>query len=494
MMSGRRRVATKAISWDPGRNTTSEERALKSRRASLVAERQLLGRLDHPNIVKLYECFDQKEPGECVLVLELCRGGELFQRVSRYMAAAGHGLDEVQARGIFEQMLYPVCYLHASRVVHRDIKMENYVLLGEPSSPEHGVVKLCDFGTAVPMGDNPERARGRVGTLSYVAPEIYARRGAQLSADCWSLGVVLYIALIGAKPFKAREGERNEELIVRIAAADYDRNQRAFQDLSNEAKDLMTNLIVPEPSARLSSSEVMWHPWLACRRKHLSDQPRQSANLAAEAFSRFSCYAQTLLEGLHRFQELNSLEQLILVLCAQLLSEDGLIHSSRQVPWYDLFSTLDFDRDGRICIAEFVSGMAWLTNGMQLPLPLEEAARLLDVGNSGAVEWSEWLVLPLILSSHITRARLVPEPLSTVSRLISRSFGGDVLGHTEVLAIFGEIGETEKHCVLGASARWLMSLSIAELLTRLGSFEGHEPGGKGCDAIIPPERHATPAL
>ncbi|CAE8605152.1 unnamed protein product, partial [Polarella glacialis] len=96
-------------------------------------ERFILARMEHPHIVKMYECFEER--GSLWIALELCRGGELYEYISakaQQRKHSGGALDEIEAKLYFRQMLHAVGFLHASRIVHRDLKSENFLLLGDP--------------------------------------------------------------------------------------------------------------------------------------------------------------------------------------------------------------------------------------------------------------------------------------------------------------------------------------------------------------------------
>ena len=131
----------------------------KGNTRQLVAEILCPLKLDHPNLVKLYEVFDYH--GQYVLVLELCEGGDLFHNIkqSRYFS-------EVKAGQIIKQILSAVNYMHKQRVVHRDLKPENILV-----DLESNTLKIADFGTAAFVRQK-EALTEVVGTPYYMAPEV----------------------------------------------------------------------------------------------------------------------------------------------------------------------------------------------------------------------------------------------------------------------------------------------------------------------------------
>lgn len=397
---------------------------LRNRLTNLDEERAMLAYLDHANIIKIYEYFHMEE--SIWIVMELCRGGELFQKVSQCARRTGRGLDETEARGLLEQMLYAICYLHGCRIVHRDIKMENFVMLGDLHVPANNVVKLCDFGSAVQLTKEMPRAMERVGTLSYAAPEIYAQRGADLSADVWSVGVVIYIVLIGAKPFGNRYVGSRDEMLARISAGKFDRSFSAWHTLSVGAKDLIERSLVPNEIHRLDSRQMMRHKWMSDHSKNLSS-PFSWLRGTKVKKKDFGSHASLVVQGMQSFMNLTLIRQLVIRLCAQLVSEETFVHCDNVVPWSEFFTMLDADLDGRLGLTEFVDGLkCFLDKQIGHTKPqLEQMARALDINGSGAIEWSEWLVIVLMVTEGVW-LKISPEPLRTVLRMIKRSFGRDI--------------------------------------------------------------------
>ncbi|CAK0862324.1 unnamed protein product [Prorocentrum cordatum] len=230
-----------------------------------------------------------EEPSRLCIVLELCRGGELYGRLVQHVKKAGRGggLDEQLSRHLFRQMLHAVGYLHSKRIVHRDIKTENFLLVDEDGWPQGNVLKLCDFGTSCRLTDDKPRSMENIGTLSYTAPEIYEQRGADLAADCWSLGVVLYVILTGTNPFRLPGKTCKEDVIKRIKAADFE--------------DVVRRLLVLDEAERLTCTQALQSRWAAGSDRHYSKVDSvDSLELAAHVpappranlLGRWSCVAR----------------------------------------------------------------------------------------------------------------------------------------------------------------------------------------------------------
>eukprot|EP00889_Picochlorum_renovo_P000592 jgi/Picre1/27622/NNA_000586.t1 len=187
----------------------------------------------------------------------ICPRGDLFSLVQ-----SQKGLSEDDARWFFQQIVIAIDYCHQLGVCSRDIKLENTLL---DSSPRP-LVKLCDFGFSKDANYH-SAPTSRVGTPAYLAPEVIAAgEGAKYSgtaADIWSLGVLLYVMLCGAYPFRRKEDDaknsaaKMDALLQRIKAVDY-----CFPShvrISDGAKDLVCSMLVGDPSKRATLADIMEH-------------------------------------------------------------------------------------------------------------------------------------------------------------------------------------------------------------------------------------------
>ncbi len=148
---------------------------------ALQSEVDILSQLDHPNVVKLYEIFDEGDV--LYLVMELMNGGELFDRIVEKEC-----YSEKEAADTIRPLVDAIRYCHSMGIVHRDLKPEN-LLYG--SSDGQAILKISDFGLARFV--QGELATTACGTPGYVAPEIILGKGYGQEVDYWSVGVILYI-------------------------------------------------------------------------------------------------------------------------------------------------------------------------------------------------------------------------------------------------------------------------------------------------------------
>merc|ERR1719506_3241200 len=185
--------------------TLSKRTMRASQIEGIRTEISLLSSLDHPNIVKLVEAFEQ--PGSITMILELCSGGELYDNLIDV-----ESYTEAVAKRIFQQMVASVGYVHQMGIAHRDLKLENFLL---ESKKSNALIKLIDFGLSKKYG--LQRMKTLVGTAYYIAPEVLLGKAAYgPKCDVWSLGVILFMMLTGWPPFG---GDDDREIMRNIKYA-----------------------------------------------------------------------------------------------------------------------------------------------------------------------------------------------------------------------------------------------------------------------------------
>ncbi|XP_055040738.2 calcium/calmodulin-dependent protein kinase type IV isoform X1 [Misgurnus anguillicaudatus] len=225
----------------------------------------VLLRLSHPNIIRLKEIFETET--EIFLILELVTGGELFDRI----VERGY-YSERDAAHVIKQILEAVAYLHENGVVHRDLKPEN--LLYADLSID-APLKIADFGLSKII-DEQVTMKTVCGTPGYCAPEILRGNPYGPEVDMWSVGVILYILLCGFEPFFDPRGD--QYMYSRILNCDYEFVSPWWDEVSLNAKDLVSKLIVLDPHKRLSVKQALEHPWVlgkAARFSHMDTTQRK---------------------------------------------------------------------------------------------------------------------------------------------------------------------------------------------------------------------------
>jgi len=201
-----------------------------------MTEIEILRSLDHFNIIRFRDLVDTGE--RIYLFMEYMKDSQTLKPL------IDKGLSEAQAKAIFRQLVDALLYCHLMHVIHRDIKPANILVRKD------GHIKLIDFGLSAIIESG--KLQGTFcGSPSYVAPEIVlSNTYSGLSADIWSLGVLLYAMLTGKLPF---------ENLQQTLACEWEQPQ----NISEECKNILSRMIVCDPSQRISTKEILTHPWLS---------------------------------------------------------------------------------------------------------------------------------------------------------------------------------------------------------------------------------------
>ncbi|KAG0230637.1 hypothetical protein BGW42_000842 [Actinomortierella wolfii] len=216
--------------------------------ASLEREIGILMSINHPNLLRILSVFSEDD--YYYVVTELARDGELFDQI-----VDKQKFTENEARHIFRQVLAGVKYLHDRGIMHRDLKPENILVMDK----EAMTVKISDFGLAKMTGEDVF-INTMCGTPSYVAPEVLRRVSYGKAVDMWSLGVILYICLCGFPPFSDDLAPPN--LRTQVLENLYTFPSPYWDDISDEAVDLIQGLLAASPEERLTVNEAFEHCWM----------------------------------------------------------------------------------------------------------------------------------------------------------------------------------------------------------------------------------------
>ncbi len=227
----------------------------KDEELALRTEVSILQSCNHVNIVNCVDFYE--EPKQFYIVMELCEGGELFDRIVAKVA-----YSELEARGIVRELLNALNYIHSRNIVHRDLKLENLLLMYKESDED---VKLADFGFACKVEGNSLTTL--CGTPGYVAPEILFHKPYGKAVDMWSIGVIIYIILGGYPPFS---DPNQKKLFEQIKKGIYEFHPDYWNHISPDAKDLIRNLLVVNPQKRFTALHALNHKWLCTEDERLS--------------------------------------------------------------------------------------------------------------------------------------------------------------------------------------------------------------------------------
>ncbi|KAM7267128.1 hypothetical protein ACFE04_009294 [Oxalis oulophora] len=204
----------------------------------------------HPNVISLLDVFEDDRSG-VHLVLELCSGGELFDRIvkqARY--------SEVAAAEVVRMIANGLSAIHEVGIVHRDLKPENCLFVDdEPGSN----LKIMDFGLSSVQDGFNDPVVGLFGSIDYVSPEALSRGVVTCKSDIWSLGVILYILLSGHPPFIAQTNKQKQQMIL---SGEFSFYESTWKKITSSAKELIKRLLSVEPGMRPTAKELLEHPWI----------------------------------------------------------------------------------------------------------------------------------------------------------------------------------------------------------------------------------------
>lgn len=222
-------------------------------RRNVEREVEIMNSLQHHLIIQLYAAYEYQKM-MCV-VLELVEGGELFDRVIDDEFVLTERTCTIFIRQVCEAMQF----IHQNNILHLDLKPENILCL----TKEGNRIKIIDFGLARKF-DPDKRLQILFGTPEFVAPEVVNFDCITYGTDMWSVGVICYVLLSGLSPFM---GETDIETMANVTIAKYDFEDEAFSNVSPEAMDFISKLLVKDCSTRMTATECLEHKWLKRRPK-----------------------------------------------------------------------------------------------------------------------------------------------------------------------------------------------------------------------------------
>jgi calcium-dependent protein kinase len=287
----------------------------RDKKLELENEAEVFLCMDHPHVVRLLDCYECTE--FLSLVMECMSGGELLKRV-----VTKKKFTEKDAVSTTWQMLLAVSYIHSHNILHRDIKLENFLYESEDS--DH--LKLIDFGFSKVWAPNT-KLHLSCGTLAYIAPEVLSK-SYTCQCDMWSLGVTVFILLLGYMPFKGKD----EQMHKNIKQARFERKKKHWDAISTDAQDFIEKLIVVDPDARLTAKQALEHPWIEKRDHMNSDMHHVDTGIA---------------DALSNFGQASHFRKACMSMMAWSLTND----ERKRVR--DAFMEIDTDRSGTITVAEF---------------------------------------------------------------------------------------------------------------------------------------------
>jgi len=361
--------------------TINLHRINKAQIKELRLEVALLKTLDHPNIVRLLEVFEDSH--HAMLVMDLCNGGNLASKGARNRLRT-----ERAVASVVYQLFLAVKYIHEKNIIHRDIKLENVMLVSDDVRSLH--VQLIDFGLSSLQSSTsswgPWNRRKRLldticGTTFYMAPEVLKGHYGE-ECDIWSLGVLTYLLVSGKPPFS---GDNERAISRKIKSVAVEFSDPIWKRMTPHAQNLVENLLVKEPEKRWKADQALQSPWFDKYRQEISDNA-DGATLEAE-----------IVQSLTKFVEYGRMKRMAMLVIAH--------HSSVRelTKLKSTFVALDKDNSGSITLNELRNLLA------KYNMSDEEAAKVfegVDVDDSGEIQLTEFLAATMEATCKIDRERM----------------------------------------------------------------------------------------
>ena len=399
----------------------------------LLDEIMILKNLDHPNIMKLFEFFEDDK--NYYMVSEFCDQGDLLGKMQKL-----NHMNEIVVKFLMEQILNAIAYLHTKGVFHGDIKLENVMLYTtvkkrpemtfsrinkkltkdrdlqkeiESSVNESSLrtqsssksikfvkdmlnyeIKLIDFGCSK-IFKRGERKSGIIGTTIYCSPEVVDDLYDE-KCDEWACGVLMYLLISGEPPF---DGETEEEIFKKIKKCQYNFSSPLFNNVSNNCKDLIRKLLQPKTQRRIKAIDALKHPFftesfnpeIALKSKdssvigQFSDMripisPFHRAVISYMSSNYISKDEEKKLRSVFRYLDYDDKSFLTKSKIEKVLKENGKLLSQDRIN--NIINTLDLDKNGVIEYQEYIQGLCD-KNSLLSELNLKNMFYIIDNDNKG---------------------------------------------------------------------------------------------------------------
>lgn len=388
---------------------TKQTRAVKVLKKSeqdinlLLREVEILSKLSHPNIMQIYEVFQDKS--SFYIVSEYCKGGELFDILSNKGS-----LSEKETAYIMKQVLSAICYSHQNNIVHRDLKPEN-ILLDENTKDMY--IKIIDWGCAVSFSKDKKMSEAD-GTAYYIAPEVL-KECYDEKCDVWSCGVILYIMLCGYPPFN---GATDDEIFQRVREGVYDFPCEEWDHISKDAKELVQNMLKINPKERYSAAQCLTHPWFSKFKDKKNGSNKQ--------------LAKNVLSNMKKFKKSAKLEQATIgVIVNQLISKDERKELLKQ------FQDWDKNGDGVLSRDEIIDGYR-KTYGAVDENEIDNMISVIDLDGNGVIDYNEFL------NCAINKEKVLSNERLEIAFKMFDTDGSGKISVDEIMAIFTKGTKNEK--------------------------------------------------
>ena len=323
-----------------------------------LKEIEILMKLDHPNIVKVYEYY--VDDIYYYLIMEYISGGMLHETIARWIV-----FSEKKAAIIMQQILSAVFYLHQNKIVHRDLKPDN-ILVQKTTSEEEVRIKLIDFGTCNYLEEG-KYLNFCIGTPQFVAPEVLDKKYNN-KCDVWSGGAILYMLLSGDPPFK---GFCTYALLENVKEGDLNFDKYRFDIVSEEAKELCQQMLNTNFNKRPNSKECLNHKWIQSYHRDLTVKP---------------VILKGVMKNIKSFNVKHKIQKTTIAFIVHFFEDTEEVEMLRKI-----FLSMDTSGDGRLNYKELREGFARVFGETFTDLEFNKTIEDIDQDADGYIGYQEFL-------------------------------------------------------------------------------------------------------
>jgi len=362
-------------------------------KTKLVEEVAILKTLDHPNILKVLEFYQNDK--YFFIVTEFLEGGELFDRIMEC-----NSFSEEGATNVMEQILSAVLYLHKHDFIHRDLKPENIIF--ETKDPK-SKIKVIDFGTSCSY-QKGSKLKQKLGTPYYIAPEVL-KKSYDEKCDVWSSGVIMYILLCGYPPFN---GPNDKIIFQRVLEGKFAFPEEDWSGISKQAKDMIKKMLSYDPAKRISTADSLQHEWFKIKMAPVANVNSKKVLNNLKNFRADFKFQKAVLLYIISFFDLKD-------------EKDELLKT---------FKELDLDHDGQLTHDELMIGYSKTMGEEEARREVDRIFACIDVNNTGAIDFTEFL-----LATVDHKKLLSQERMTQVFKMFDTD-GSGTIDRNEIKAFF----------------------------------------------------------
>lgn len=341
---------------------------------SLLKDVDILKTLDHPNIIKVYEYY--QDEASIYIVTELCTGGELFEQILKEK-----NFTERKAAELMRQMLSAIAYCHEKKLVHCDLKPENIIF---ESNSNNNLVKIIDFGNAS-FCEGDDRLTNRFGSVYYVAPEVLMGSYTE-KCDVWSLGVIMYLILSGKPPFN---GVNDQIILKKVYEGKYSMEGPEWQTISADAKDLINKMLTFDFHSRITAKQCLEHKWI----KEVGKVEDMKLSLPIGRRS---------LRNLKTFKAESKMQEAIMYFIV-----NQLMNKDEKEDLMNAFMALDTDHDGKLTRDDLIQAYVKVGEDPEtVKTTVDSILQNIDKSDKGFIDYTEYMTASLSKRRMFSEDRL----------------------------------------------------------------------------------------